>query len=178
MREICVPILPYWMAEIANGIKSLEIRKTKPKELPCVAWLYCSKGGRQYLIDKKAVSNGKYEACSHADLKNRNKTACITPKSDCVLNGKVIGKCVIRKAYDLVTDPSGLVAIKENEQTLVHQECWIHKTSLTNQGLLAYLVHGYGYAWEISDLEIFDEPMSLSDLGLKRAPQSWCYVNR
>lgn len=36
----------------------------------------------------------------------------------------------------------------------------------------------YGYAWRISDLEIFDEPKDLSEFGLKRerAPQGWCYV--
>jgi predicted transcriptional regulator len=152
------------MAEIANGVKSLEIRKTKPKELPCVAWLYCSKA-------KPYLYRGKWFGTYFVD--NDKKAH----GSD-YLNGRIIGKCVIRKAHDLVTDPRGYVAIKENEQTLVDQECWIHKTSLTNQGLLAYLVHGYGYAWEISDLELFDEPMSLSDLGLKRAPQSWCYVNR
>ena len=169
MREICLSLRPYWMAEIANGIKSLEIRKTKPQELPCVAWLYCSKA-KPYLVRNAGMYGERF--------------FCYNYKSDFLddvgreSNGKIIGKCVIRKAYDLVTDPRGYVAIKENEQTLVDQECWIHKTSLTNQDLLAYLVHGYGYAWEISDLEIFDEPMSLSDLGLKRAPQSWCYVNR
>ena len=150
------------MAEIANGIKSLEIRKTKPKELPCVAWLYCTKDSRRCLTFTISDHRFRY----------------MTARGQSGLNGRIIGKCVIRKAYDLVTDPRGYVAIKETEQTLVDQECWIHKTSLANQGLLAYLVHGYGYAWEISDLEIFDEPMSLSDLGLKRAPQSWCYVNR
>lgn len=32
------------------------------------------------------------------------------------------------------------------------------------------------FGWHISDLVIYDEPRELSDFGLKRAPQSWCYV--
>lgn len=30
-----------------------------------------------------------------------------------------------------------------------------------------------GYAWHISDLEIFAEPKTLADFGLKRAPMGW-----
>ena len=34
-----------------------------------------------------------------------------------------------------------------------------------------------GWAWRIEDLVRFDKPMSLSDFGLKRPPQSWQYVD-
>ena len=32
------------------------------------------------------------------------------------------------------------------------------------------------YGWHISDLKIYDEPKELSEFGLKKSPQSWCYV--
>ena len=32
--------------------------------------------------------------------------------------------------------------------------------------------------WHISDLVIYDQPKELCDFGIKRAPQSWCYVRR
>ena len=48
---------------------------------------------------------------------------------------------------------------------------------------------GTGYGWHISDLRIYDEPRELASLtglratrfgaapyDIKRAPQSWCYV--
>ena len=51
---------------------------------------------------------------------------------------------------------------------------------------LEYLENRYGieikrikytfYGWHISDLKIYDTPKELSDFGLKRPPQSWCYV--
>lgn len=32
------------------------------------------------------------------------------------------------------------------------------------------------YRWHISDLEVYDTPKELNEFGLKRPPQSWCYV--
>ena len=32
------------------------------------------------------------------------------------------------------------------------------------------------YGFHISDLKIYDKPKELSEFGLKRPPQSWCYV--
>lgn len=32
------------------------------------------------------------------------------------------------------------------------------------------------YAWHIDNLVIFDKPKQLSDYGIKRAPQKYCYV--
>lgn len=33
-----------------------------------------------------------------------------------------------------------------------------------------------GWAWRISELQMFENPMKLEQFGLKRPPQSWCYV--
>ncbi len=34
------------------------------------------------------------------------------------------------------------------------------------------------YAWRISNVQKYDHPMNLTDFGLEKAPQSWCYLNR
>lgn len=34
----------------------------------------------------------------------------------------------------------------------------------------------YGYGWHISDLKIYDKPLSLKELGVTRPPQSYMYV--
>ncbi len=52
-----------------------------------------------------------------------------------------------------------------------------------------YLAWGDGYGWHITDLRIYNEPRELSEFtglrdtkfgaapyDIKRAPQSWCYV--
>ena len=38
--------------------------------------------------------------------------------------------------------------------------------------------HKKFYLWHISELKIYDQPKELSDYGLTRAPQSWCYVRQ
>lgn len=51
------------------------------------------------------------------------------------------------------------------------------KMRLIPQQLYEYIGLGHkGYAIHISKLEIFDKPKKLSEFGIKRAPQSWQYV--
>ena len=45
MKSILISIKPQYVADILNGYKTIEIRKTKPKcELPCKVYIYCTKG--------------------------------------------------------------------------------------------------------------------------------------
>lgn len=44
------------------------------------------------------------------------------------------------------------------------------------QELIAYADGGEVYAWTIDDVVVYDTPMELEELGVKRAPQSWMYV--
>ena len=47
---------------------------------------------------------------------------------------------------------------------------------MTDREIENYLGNRNGYIWQITDVVIYDTPRSLSDFGLKRPPQSWCYV--
>ena len=47
---------------------------------------------------------------------------------------------------------------------------------LTDRELFEYSKGGTFYEWHISDLVIYDKPKSLSEFGIKKPPQSWCYV--
>ncbi len=40
-----------------------------------------------------------------------------------------------------------------------------------------YLPESAGYAFCLSKVVRYDQPLSLEEVGIKRAPQSWCYVN-
>ena len=108
-------------------------------------------------------------------------------KDDINLNGKVVAKFTLKKVKEIVLDHSGYYAIKEDEQCLVNQECWIDKTCLTNIDLKEYLNDKNGYAWHIDNLVIFDRPKELSEFIqskrknyeepiVQKTPQSWCYI--
>ena len=157
MKSILISIKPKWVAKILNGEKTIEIRKTAPKcELPIDVYIYCTKGAYIGYLSKKYV-------------------------------GKVVAKFTLRKVEKLKiyvgsyipvailhTDSIPTCSLMEKESCLTMDEIWKY-TKMK------------GYAWHISDLQLldnlmkpsgFDNLMELSDFGLKRAPQSWCYVEK
>ena len=98
-------------------------------------------------------------------------------QNDC--SGKVIARFTMRKVEDvlLVEGPYPCDALRYDcrTRTLIPSEFYDRSCLLPTE------VTGYGngrkvYAWHISDLQIFDEPKDLSEFYLKKAPQSWCYV--
>ena len=44
MKSVLISIQPKWVEKIASGEKTIEVRKTAPKEVPFKAYIYCSYG--------------------------------------------------------------------------------------------------------------------------------------
>lgn len=56
MKAILMSIQPKWCEKIANGQKTIEVRKTRPKiETPFKVYIYCTKG-KEVLVTDKVVS--------------------------------------------------------------------------------------------------------------------------
>lgn len=178
MKQILISIKPKWVAKILNGEKTLEIRKTAPKEWadylngktdknpePMTVYIYCTKGG-DYIgyVPKKYV--GKVVAKFTLDVYAIYNEGSID-ETDTMYTKYLAG----RKVGHLWTEQIG-------EYTLLRDSYLLYRE------LNAYLKGKIGYAWHISDLEIFDKPKELSEFCtyrkpsyvLERAPQSWCYV--
>ena len=46
MKSVLISIQPKWCELIANGKKTVEVRKTRPKlETPFKCYIYCTQGG-------------------------------------------------------------------------------------------------------------------------------------
>lgn len=60
-KAVLFSFKPEWCALIANGQKTMEIRKTRPKQAPPFkGYIYCSKAGPLlYLSDSHSFGNGK-----------------------------------------------------------------------------------------------------------------------
>ena len=56
------------------------------------------------------------------------------------------------------------------------KDIMLKNSCLTEKQLKDYLGDKIGYAWHIEDLHIYDQPKELAEFGLKRPPQSWCYI--
>lgn len=206
MRAILMSIHPKYCELIANGKKTVEVRKTKPKlETPFKVYIYCTKQKYYYRVNRFLcasdeslwLSNGKVKMCDgfeywagNAEYENLNCT--------------VIGEFVCAR-------------VDEYRYGVYDGEFCYHIPTV--EGEKTCIEYGeaqeYGngkplYFWHISDLVIYDKPKELSEfynecekpecddcpylhfentpnsyegwcecnekIPITRPPQSWCYV--
>ena len=147
MKAIMISIQPQYVEKILNGEKTIEIRKTMPKcELPCKVYIYCTKGKKLY----KCVSN------FDEDLLNSKVVAEFTLNKVDTLE-RDLNDWLPKNRYDVSNDL--LKDINSNQEQL-----WNYGQGKTL------------YAWHIDDLKVYDKPKELSEFGIKRTFQNWCYV--
>ena len=90
--------------------------------------------------------------------------------------GGVVGTFVLRDVtyVQAYVDTDG---VRRLTNTTFLQHC------LDDSELFEYLYNesgrkSSGWAWHISELQMFEKAMKLEQFGLKRPPQSWCYLWR
>lgn len=150
MKAILMSIRPKWVVKILNGEKKIEIRKTAPNcELPIDLYIYCTKDEKRpiYLPWEFPFHEEKGAIVADCDFKKGN--------------GKVVAKFRVGQ----------ILEIGELEVDWIVNDSCVSKKCIEN-----YRGDGSAYAWFIDVLQIFGEPKELSEFGLKKAPQSWCYV--
>ena len=160
MKAVMISIRPEWCAMIANGRKTIEVRKTKPKlETPFKCYIYCTKPRRSFthggLVDYTdelyRLPNGKIRFGYSGEL-------MLYPgeySKDNFLCGKVIGEFVCEKITyfgNVATDPWKYLLGSVHEE---HKRLITEKACLTEKEMFEYKGH---YGWNISDLKIYDKP--------------------
>lgn len=206
MKSVMISIRPKWCELIANGKKTMEVRKSAPKiETPFKCYIYCTKSMTHFYKFSENIDCddiGRYYTTEH------NKYSLV-PKG--YMNGKVIGEFVcdcITPLYNVCTDEWRLLhgGLHKIEKQLVGLAC------LTEGELHEYASGRYCFAWHISNLKIYDKPKALREfraickqkpcdrncefidweradngtifyecryagyIPIVRPPQSWCYV--
>ena len=184
MKSILLSIKPKYVELIASGQKTIEVRKTAPKEVPFKAYIYCTKEKKQDDIIWAGIfgDRGKW-------------------------NGRVIGEFICDR-IEMVNAKCSDYGID-----LFYHDC-LTNGCLTEREIEKYFnvpedrdlraMKGNGYVWNISDLKIYDKPKELSEFSrpcsysglcfsckrtsfkkdgnllcntkITRPPQSWCYV--
>lgn len=186
-KAVMLSIRPKWVEKIANGKKTIEVRKTRPKlETPFKCYIYCTmQGCNEFFRVDLGRDVAKWNRGKWADRK-----------------GKVIGEFTCDRIYKIDKDSTdflfkagGLSVYKQAAE----EKCGL-RVPMTDDELHGYLGHWQGYGWHISDLRIYDAPRKLSEFErpykcnecdakwatecnacheeckIKRPPQSWCYV--
>lgn len=172
-KAVMLSVRPKWCEKIANGEKTIEVRKTRPKmNTPFKCYIYCTlQGCNEFFRVDLGRDVAKWNRGKWADRK-----------------GKLIGEFTCDRIYELETKAHGGSYYVKNEDQpttnfIARQSC------LDLKDMHDYLHAQKGYGWHISGLRIYDAPRKLSEFtglrdtrfgaapyGIKRAPQSWCYV--
>lgn len=154
-KAVLISIKPEWCELIASGKKTVEVRKSRPKlDTPFKVYIYCTKSPKGWFF------------MNSPDVRR---------------DGKVIGEFVCNE-IERVGIPYPAYQ-SELDKRYIEQSC------VSYYALHRYFGRDDGYFWHISDLKIYDKPKELTEfkglrttkfgyepVEIKRAPQSWCYV--
>lgn len=145
MKAILISIRPEWVEKIASGEKTIEVRKTAPKEVPFKAYIYCTR-----ITDKKHCSDefdvGMWKGNEH-----------------------IIGEFICDKVY-LIKNQGSRFSVADEEQSVTNEIA--RQSCLDYDDMVGYLGNKDGYGWHISDLKIYDKPKELSEFYTKKTCNS------
>ena len=164
MKSVLISIRPKRCEKICHEIgkdengkpiyeKRIEVRKSAPKEVPFKVYIYCTK-------EKPFIQKIRF-----SDI-----PISYTQISKNLYNGKVIGEfvCYCIDRVEIVTSITAdyIQVNGKRTSTTTKDSC------LSFDELQKYTDGKPVYGWHISDLKIYDKPLSLSELGVNHPPQS------
>lgn len=203
MKAVLMSIKPKWCEKIFNGEKTIEVRKTAPKEVPFKVYIYETKAGFIEAVrgtcPKCAFSRGKVIGSFVCDKVDKFGCKCI-PR-----HGIAFG-------YEHFTnDGVYLIDRKDTDYVVFERQDRYIDTMLKNADLAAMCLTSqelFEYAggfreslrgWHITEPKLYDTPKELEVFwsvrctnkkgdcekcevkpacinNITRPPQSWCYV--
>lgn len=123
------------------------------------------KSGEKTIEVRKSFPNWQYNPFKVYIYETKDYKIVGTVKSrGC---GKIIGHFMCKGCYSL-----------DDNTSTEYIEKVIKNSKLTASQILDYLKGKVGYGWVIENLKIYEKPIDISELGLKRPPQSWQYVKK
>ena len=176
-KSVMISIHPKWVNLILAGKKTVEVRKSRPKqETPFKCYIYCTKPQRPVLVALQNLDDSPVVMTCGSGSKRY-------PVEDTswarLLNGTVCGEFICNHIYQYTT-----MSIKDDtdisDEDMERLSCLTHReladyeaSSMKEEGLWYFGLYG----WHIADLKIYDEPKELSEFNVSRAFQSWGYVH-
>lgn len=155
MRKVLASLKPYYYYLVGEGIKEIEVRKNMPK-----------------------ASDWNKEVLFY--MSKDEKSFAKIPKEFQEKYRKHFGKVGMRVICDKVDEYEPqviLCAYYEVNGAYVKENLRYNSgTCLSYEDMVNYSKGKTLYGWHISDLKIYDKPLSLSELGVTRPPQSYQFV--
>lgn len=177
-KAVLISIRPEWVEKIANEIKTVEVRKTKPYlDTPFKCYIYCT-NTRPFLVWGDVFRGDWVTEFTRLSGYGRAEA----DRTWNVFNGYAVGEfvCDWVETIKAATEPYGIYDVDDD---------FVAQTGLVDGALWDYGKGATLYGWHISNLKIYDDPKPLSEFTglrtkrdsmelymLERPPQSWCYV--
>lgn len=150
MKSVLISIRPKWVEKIASGEKTIEVRKTAPKEVPFKAYIYCSKEKKQDDI----IWAGAFG--------DRGKW-----------NEHVIGEFICDRVIEWKYLPDDVFPSWLRMYYIYADDG--EKTCLTYREIEEYGKGETLYGWHISDLKIYGKPKELNEFYRPCSYSGICY---
>ena len=157
MKAVLISTQSKWVEKIANRKKTIEVRKTAPKQVPFKCYIYCT-SAKPYLYKE---ANPPFELFLDSELYKGKGY------DDRLFSSKVIGEFICDKVdkiiplqhtyYNYIGLPIANVIEYGIWNDDLAQMC-LKKKEIDNYGKGKML-----YGWHISDLKIYDRPKELSE---------------
>ncbi len=172
MKSVLISVKPKWCETIVNGKKTIEVRKSAPKEVPFKAYIYCTKANKKYqtICGCMVINTDELFRLPNGKIKHgwSGEFMCCNGEytRDNFLNGKVIGEFIcdeIEELHEWELSPQGKFADFERErlENFLTAACLSEEEVVRYRENLPYYKPLYG--WHISDLKIYDKPKDLSE---------------
>nr|DAG58131.1 MAG TPA: helix-turn-helix domain-containing protein [Caudoviricetes sp.] len=197
MKAVLLSIKPNWCKLIWSGMKTVDVRKTRPKlETPFKVYIYCTRtASKEFILDD---DNWDVSAKKHGGWPGKR--------------GRVIGEFTCKKITGLTHvgktgswESASLYVMAPGSYYKPADEL-LETACMSKETAEKYLKGRDGYGWHISDLKIYDKPVKRKDFwaiqpcthrgdcctcrrwdakklicrgeafGIERPPQSWYYV--
>lgn len=189
MKAVLLSIRPNWCKLIWKEMKTVEVRKTRPKlETPFKVYIYCTKAPQRLITIFK---DG--EETMDGEIHNGNP---VFIKCDELIPDSVRGKSQMVIGEFICDDIRRIgpeyCIVKEDIESAISGSCLTVPQVKDYAGWksgMSYADLKDLYGWHISDLKIYDRPRPLSDftrlratkfgyepVDVERPPQSWFYV--
>lgn len=155
MKAVLISVKPKWCEKIASGKKTIEVRKSAPKEVPFKAYIYCTKD-KLYLYriddDNNFELTNTLRPKTYEYVKDYNEQ-----------NGKVIGEFICNEVKKY--EPQVILcAYYEVNGAYVEEKLRYNKGTCLSYDDMVKKSNGKPlYGWHISDLKIYDKPKELSE---------------
>lgn len=173
MKTILISIRPECVEKIVNGEKTIEVRKTAPKETPFKVYIYCAR------------AKSKWRFCDYEGAYENSNGEVVYAQRH------IIGAFICHKVEKYNYDYCDGVDIDDDS---------LLETALAREDINIYAKGNALYGLHIKNLEIYDNPKELSEFSkvcpyyencenckhpgenckkwrkIKRPPQSWMYI--